>query len=168
MENAGLKGETEKNYKQVADFIKKHKLEDKVSIKEDSRGVIIEMQEKILFDSGKSELKKSSLEVINKICELLKQFPNEIIVEGHTDNIPINKGYFRSNWELSADRAVKVVRYMSEVNGLNPKQFKAVGCGEFSPIADNNSPEGRQKNRRVNILIVSTEKENKDNGSKKE
>lgn len=151
--------ETEKVYKKVNDFIKTNKLEGKVTIKEDVRGVIIELQEKILFDSGSAEIKKDSLPLLDKLSNLLSNFSNEIIVEGHTDNVPINHGYYQSNWELSTDRAVKVVRYFTEKKGLNSSKYMAIGCGEFRPIATNATPEGRQKNRRVNILIVTTEKE---------
>ncbi|QCX32343.1 chemotaxis protein MotB [Caloramator sp. E03] len=153
--------ETEKIYKQVENFIKANKLQGKVSIKQDARGVVIELQEKILFDSGSAQIKKESFPLLEKISELLSSFPNEVIVEGHTDNVPINRGYYQTNWELSTDRAVKVVRYFTEVRKLNPTKFMAVGCGEFKPIDTNSTAEGRQKNRRVNILIVTSEKENK-------
>jgi chemotaxis protein MotB len=157
--NANNESETEKIHKKVKEFVKENGLEAKISIKEDVRGVIIELQEKILFDSGQAVIKSGSLPLLNKITDLLGQFPNEIIVEGHTDNVPINRGYYQTNWELSADRAVKVTRYLTEKQSLTPGRIQAVGCGEFRPIASNNSPEGRQKNRRVNILIVTIEKE---------
>lgn len=150
------KGEIEKIYTDVIQFVKDKKIEAKVSIKKESRGVVIEIQDKILFDSGKADLKTESRELLNDIAELLEKFPNEVIVEGHTDNLPINKGYYKSNWELSTDRAVKVVKYFVDEKGLNGKRLQAVGCGEYRPIEPNNTPEGRQKNRRVNILILST------------
>lgn len=153
--------ETEKIYKQVENFIKANKLQGKVSIKQDARGVVIELQEKILFDSGSAQIKKESFPLLEKISDLLSSFPNEVIVEGHTDNVPINRGYYQTNWELSTDRAVKVVRYFTEIRKLNPTKFMAIGCGEFKPIDTNSTAEGRQKNRRVNILIVTSEKENK-------
>ncbi|SEF48066.1 chemotaxis protein MotB [Caloramator fervidus] len=148
------RGDTAKIYKKVQEFVKKNNLEAKITVREDIRGVVIELQEKILFDSGKADIKPESVPLLDKIGELLRMFDNEIVVEGHTDNVPINKGYYKSNWELSADRAVKVVRFLVEKEGVNPQKILAVGAGEFRPIASNSTPEGRQRNRRVNILIV--------------
>lgn len=154
----GQNSETDAIYENVEKFLDENNLEGKVSVKKDLRGVIIELQEKILFDSGKAEIKQDSMPVLNKLSELLSRFSNEIIVEGHTDNVPIKRGFYESNWELSADRAVEVVRYLTEQRGLNSSKFMAIGCGEFKPVADNNTAEGRQANRRVNILIESTKK----------
>lgn len=151
-------GELEKMYKDVMGFVKSKDLEAKVSIKKDTRGILIEIQDKILFDSGKADIKKESFSLLNDISDLLNKFPNEVIIEGHTDNLPINRGYYKSNWELSTDRAVKVVKYFVDNKNMTGKRFQAVGCGEYRPIATNSTPQGRQINRRVNILIVSTKK----------
>lgn len=150
--------EAQRIYKEVNEYIEKNQLDAKVTIKKDTRGVLIELQDRILFDSGKAGLKQDSYPLLKKISGLLNKFPNEVIVEGHTDNLPINSGYYQSNWELSTDRANKVVRYLIEKEGMDGRRFQAVGCGEFRPIDTNSTPEGRQKNRRVNILIVTTDK----------
>lgn len=150
---------TQEIYNKVQKYVKENNLEAKVQVREDVKGIAIEIQEKILFDSGSAEIKSESIPVLEKIAGLLKLFPNNIIIEGHTDNVPISKGYYQSNWELSADRAVKVLRYMVEEKGLNSTKFTAIGCGEFKPIASNDTPDGRHKNRRVSILIVTTDKE---------
>lgn len=151
--------ETQKIYDEVSSYIDENSLNAKVTIKKETRGVLIELQDNILFDSGNAVLKQDSIPLLKKISGLLNKFTNEVIVEGHTDNLPINKGYYQSNWELSTDRANKVVRYFIEKEGLDGKRFQAVGLGEYRPIADNDTPEGRQKNRRVNILIVTKAKE---------
>lgn len=151
-------GELEKMYKDVMGFVKNKDMEAKVSIKKDTRGILIEIQDKILFDSGKADIKSGSYNLLNDISELLNKFPNEVIIEGHTDNLPISRGYYKSNWELSTDRAVKVVKYFVDNKKMDGKRFQAVGCGEYRPIATNSTPQGRQTNRRVNILIVSTKK----------
>lgn len=151
-------GEVQQIFDQVNKEIKEKNLDTKIQIKEDLRGVIIELQEKILFDPGRADIKDQSKQTLSKIADIIKKYPNEILVEGHTDNIPINTGYYKTNWELSADRAVKVARFLIESNGLNPTKIQAVGCGEFRPIESNNTPEGRKKNRRVNILILTKEK----------
>ena len=147
---------TEKMYQQVLAFVNSHNLNAEVTIREETRGVLIELQESILFDSGKAEIKSQSLGILNTIYELLISFENNVLVEGHTDNRPISSGYYKSNWELSADRAVKVVRYFTEAKGMDGRRFQSVGCGEFNPIDTNNTEEGMQKNRRVNILILSS------------
>lgn len=158
-EGEGLVGvETQKIYEEVSSYIDENGLNAKVTIKRETRGVLIELQDNILFDSGEAKLKEDSIPLLKKISGLLKQFSNEVIVEGHTDNLPINKGYYQSNWELSTDRANKVVRYFIEKEGLDGKRFQAVGLGEYRPIDTNDTPQGRQKNRRVNILLVTTQK----------
>lgn len=151
-------GELDQMYKNVMGYVKSNNMQAKVSIKKDTRGILIEIQDKILFDSGKADIKSDSFSLLNNISKLLNKFPNEVIVEGHTDNLPISRGYYKSNWELSTDRAVKVVKYFVDNQRMNGKRFQAVGCGEYRPIASNNTPQGRQTNRRVNILIVSTNK----------
>lgn len=151
-------GELQQIFDQVTKEIKEKNLDTKIQIKEDLRGVVIELQEKILFDTGRADIKDESKQTLSKIADILLKYPNEIIVEGHTDNVPINTGYYKTNWELSSDRAVKVARFLVEVKGLNPRKVQAVGCGEFRPIESNDTPEGRKKNRRVNILILTNEK----------
>jgi chemotaxis protein MotB len=158
-DGSGIVGsEVQKMYEEVSGYIDENALNAKVTIKKDTRGVLIELQDNILFDSGDAKLKQDSIPLLKKISGLLSKFPNEVIVEGHTDNLPINKGYYQSNWELSSDRANKVVRYFIEKEGIDGKRFQAVGLGEYRPIDTNDTPEGRQKNRRVNILIVTKDK----------
>jgi chemotaxis protein MotB len=158
-DGSGIVGsEVQKMYEEVSGYIDENALNAKVTIKKDTRGVLIELQDNILFDSGDAKLKQDSIPLLKKISGLLSKFPNEVIVEGHTDNLPINKGYYQSNWELSTDRANKVVRYFIEKEGIDGKRFQAVGLGEYRPIDTNDTPEGRQKNRRVNILIVTKDK----------
>lgn len=146
----------QKMYQEVLSFINAHNLSAEVTIRKDTRGVLLELQDSILFDSGKAVIKDDSLDILNSIAELLSTFDNDVLIEGHTDNLPISSGYYQSNWELSADRAVKVLRYFTETKGLDGSRFQAVGCGEYSPIASNDTEEGRQANRRVNIIILSS------------
>lgn len=153
---AGKNAENNKMYQEVLAFVNAHNLNAEVTIREETRGVLIELQESILFDSGKAVIKKDSLDILNTIYELLCTFENNVLIEGHTDNLPISSGYYQSNWELSADRAVKVLRFFTETKGMDGSRFQAVGCGEYSPIATNDTAEGRQANRRVNIIILSS------------
>lgn len=152
----------EKMYEQVLKYMQDNKMEAKVQIRQESRGVVIELKENVLFESGKADLIPESIPVLKKVAGLLNKFPNDVIVEGHTDNLPIRSGYYQSNWELSTDRAVKVVRYFTDTEKLEGKRFTAVGCGEYKPIDTNDTNEGRKNNRRVNILIVTPDKESGD------
>jgi chemotaxis protein MotB len=151
--------DTTNMYQKIMEFIDENNLHSSVEIKEDSRGVIIELSDNILFQSARADLKPESKEILAKISDLIMTFDNTIIVEGHTDNIPMRSPMFDSNWELSAARAVSVLRYLVEVKGNDPKRFTAQGYGEYHPIVPNDSVQNRSLNRRVNILIVASEKE---------
>lgn len=153
-------------YDKVKEFIEQNDLENVAEIKNDARGIVIQLKDSILFDSGKADLIPQSKDVLNKISTLLATMDNAFIIEGHTDNIPINNYRFNSNWELSSSRAVSVIRYFTETKGLDSSKFQAAGYGEYKPLVDNSTEENRAKNRRVNILIVATEKENIENGGK--
>ena len=129
-------------------------------IKSDNRGVIIQLRENIIFESGKAEIIDKSKPVLNSINTLIATFPNDIVIEGHTDNIPISNYEYKNNWQLSSARALNVLEYFVTSKGQNhPKRFKSVAYGEYQPIAANNSDVNRALNRRVNILIVANEKE---------
>jgi chemotaxis protein MotB len=117
----------------------------------------VDAAEQILFDSGRAELKASGKEVLKKLGGALKGYENKIIrVVGHTDNVPVAKSMqnvFPSNWELSVARATNVVRYLQEV-GVPAERMIASGRGEHAPVAPNDSAEGRQKNRRIEIMLI--------------
>lgn len=146
-------------YQKVKEFVEKNNLQAVVQIKEDTRGIIIQLRDNILFESGSAKLKDNSKAILEDINGLISTFPNNIIVEGHTDNVPINNYKYESNWELSTARAVSVLRFFVEIKGQNPLRFTAAGYGEFKPVAPNDSESNRAMNRRVNILIVANEKE---------
>ena len=126
-----------------------------VSVGLEARGLVVTVLDRILFDSGRADLKPSSLEVLDKLEQVLQSelAGNMIYIEGHTDNVPIRMSAWRSNWELSLARAMEVVHSFIDVGKLNPKRLAATGYGEFHPVADNGSPEGKSKNRRVEIVI---------------
>lgn len=145
--------------KKIQGFIEENNLVNTVEIIEDPRGVIIQLKDSLLFESEKADLIDNSKGLLDKISELLVTVPNNIVVEGHTDNTVISTYKFESNWELSASRAINIVRYFTEVKKLNATRFAATGYGEYKPLVDNNTTEHRAKNRRINILIVSMEKE---------
>ncbi|RMF06383.1 MAG: flagellar motor protein [Candidatus Neomarinimicrobiota bacterium] len=135
----------------VEEFVMKNKLGGQVKVKEDGRGAIITISDVILFPPGEADFVTQGEEVLAKVTELLKQFPYHIKIEGHTDNVPIHTEEFPSNWELSANRASKIVRYLIE-HGIDPKQLSCEGFAEYRPVASNDTEEGRAKNRRVEIV----------------
>jgi len=143
-------------YDAVVDFIEKNSLAEFVNVKGETRGVVIEFKDKILFDTGKADIKQEGIPVLMKVAELLRSLSSPIIIEGHTDNVPIHTAQFPSNWELSAARALKVLWYMTENRQLDPKRFSIAAYGEYSPIASNDTEEGRAQNRRVNMVIVTS------------
>jgi chemotaxis protein MotB len=110
--------------------------------------------DQILFDSGSVRIKRQGEEVLSKLTTQLKNLPgHQIRVEGHTDNVPIVTGRYPSNWELSVARAARVVRFMVE-QGLDPGKLSAAGFGSHQPIAENGTPAGRSRNRRIEIVLV--------------
>lgn len=140
-------------YLTVKEYLKDEGMQDQIKIRIEERGVVLEIQDRLLFDSGEAEIKKEAASMLGKVAGILQSVPNQIIVEGHTDNVPIRTAKYPSNWELSVARAVRVVRYLSERHEIPAKRFLATGYGEYQPVAANNSPQGRAQNRRVNIVI---------------
>ncbi|MGL5354506.1 MAG: OmpA/MotB family protein [Clostridium sp.] len=151
--------EQEQMYNHVKQFVEENDLGNVVDIINSERGTVIQLRDNILFETASSTLRAESKDVLGKINSLIASLPNHILVEGHTDNRNINTAEFPSNWELSADRAVNVVRYFIESMGQNPARFSAAGYGEFKPVAENDSATNMAKNRRVNILIMTNDKE---------
>ncbi|OHD63051.1 MAG: endoflagellar motor protein, partial [Spirochaetes bacterium RBG_13_51_14] len=117
--------------------------------------LIINIDDKICFDSGKADLKKDVMPALEKIMTIMNNYPeNRIIVEGHTDNVPISTSRFRDNWQLSTERALSVLNYILRDKKLNPARFSAAGYGEFNPIVPNDTPANKALNRRVDIVLV--------------
>ncbi|MEQ1439309.1 flagellar motor protein MotD [Fontimonas sp. SYSU GA230001] len=113
----------------------------------------IEINTDILFASGIAQVSKSAEPVLYDLAGILKQFPNLLRIEGHTDNVPISTLAFPSNWELSAARAASVVHLFMQA-GIDPARMTVIGLGEYHPVADNRSAEGRNRNRRVVVVVM--------------
>jgi len=143
----------EKVKKQVEEAIKKLELKDYVSIIEEKYSLILRLDSVILFDLGSADIKASGKDILLKLGNMLKELDNDIMIQGHTDNIPINTTLFPTNWELSTKRATNVVLFLVDNCGLNPEKLTATGSGEFKPIRPNDTEENRQKNRRIDIVI---------------
>ena len=131
--------------------------DDMISVKRDELWVEVEINTKLLFTSGEAELEDDAIPVLQKLAGVLKKYPNSIQVEGFTDNLPINTFIFPSNWELSAARAASVVHLFMK-QGVAPERMVALGFGEYRPVADNATHEGRQKNRRVVLVVLADDK----------
>lgn len=145
--------ELEETYEEVKEFLQEAGLEDDIQLRLEERGVVLELPERILFDSGQAVLKEDFLPTLDILVHLLAELPNQIIVEGHTDNIPIQTFQYPSNWELSVARSVTVARYLVEEHDINPRRMVATGYGEHHPIDTNETAEGRARNRRVTLVI---------------
>lgn len=140
----------------------KNEINDKeVKVEMQDKGLVITFVAEVLFDSGRAILRKDSLPKLEKVSSVLNTTVADlnIGVEGHTDNEPIKKSGWKSNWELSTARALSVLHFLSE-KGVSEPRLAATGFGEYKPVADNGAKDGRQKNRRVEIVILpKTEKQ---------
>ena len=135
-----------------------------VKVEMQNKGLVITFVSEVLFDSGKAKLRKDSYAKLDKVADVLNTTVADLNVgiEGHTDNQPIKKSGWKSNWELSTARALSVLHYLSDKSVAEPR-LAAIGYGEYKPVASNDTKKGRQKNRRVEIVILpKTEKTNGD------
>ncbi len=140
---------------QLDAYLVTQKLIGKVESENTGRGLVITLREAGFFESGRSEPLPESEKVLKGVAEQLREFRNPVRVEGHTDSLPVNSAAYESNWELSVARATRILRLLVEKYGLDPARLSAVGYGEFRPAASNDSPSGRARNRRVDIVVLS-------------
>ncbi|MFQ6009242.1 MAG: flagellar motor protein MotB, partial [Candidatus Zixiibacteriota bacterium] len=143
--------------KQVEEQFKAIGKQQVVQTEVTERGLVVHVLESALFKLGSANLEPKAIEVLDLIFENIKNIPNHVRVEGHTDDRPINTVQYPSNWELSTARATQVARYFINVHGFPPDKISALGYGEFRPIRPNNSIENRAKNRRVDVVILTME-----------
>jgi len=140
-------------------YIKEEKLNKFAEVEIDAQQVKVRLTNPILFDSGKAEIKVGARKILGEIIKLAKKIPNHIMVEGHTDNVPIYSGKYKSNWELSAARAFNVIKYFIDEESINPERLSALGAGEYQPLVPNDSDENKARNRRIVINIMRSSKE---------
>jgi chemotaxis protein MotB len=133
----------------LADYID----QELVDVRHSDNRVMVDMKDKMLFPSGNASLTRTAAHVLREVSHVLTNLPNQIQVEGNTDDRPIHTEEFPSNWELSAARAASVVHLMTRM-GVDPSRMSAIGYGEYRPVADNDTEKGRQKNRRVTLVIM--------------
>lgn len=140
----------------LKESIQAKELANLVQIQSSERKVKLVLTEGVLFASGRSDLKEPAKKVLAPIAVELKKIPNDVLIEGHTDNVPIKRGKYSSNWELSMARAYSVLQFMQE-QGLSAKHLAGIGYGENRPVGDNATIEGRARNRRIEISLMKTD-----------
>ncbi|HTC86658.1 MAG TPA: flagellar motor protein MotB [Bryobacteraceae bacterium] len=138
--------------KELATEIKEGKLE----VRLEPRGLVISLRQSAFFSSGTDEMDQSNMPALKKLAELIATLPNSIQLEGHTDSIPIHNARFKSNWELSCARAIAVLEAFCGTFQLNRQRFSVVGRADTVPIGSNETPEGRGRNRRVDVVILNS------------
>lgn len=161
--NGGTNGEQSFNasanvpaiQRELQQYVQQHKLQNQVQVRMDRRGLVITLlSDKSYYNSGSAELRPETETILDEIYSFLRKNSNLIRVEGNTDNVPIHTSEYPTNWELSAARAIGVVRYLVEHDGLDPTRVSAAGYGEFRPRVPNDNDADRQSNRRVDIVLL--------------
>lgn len=125
-----------------------------VKIVKNDKGLILRVNNQVLFDKGSASIKPEAEKTLNEIVKVLTKIDNPVIIEGHTDSTPIKNIKYPSNWELSTARSTNIISYMTKQGGISPKRLCAVGYGEYMPTADNTTISGRILNRRVDIIVL--------------
>ncbi|MBS4213019.1 OmpA/MotB family protein [Neobacillus rhizophilus] len=137
----------------IQSYIEARGLEKVITVQDEPKGIKLSLKDVILFESGSAELKGNSPAILGGLLDLIKGVQNPISIEGHTDNVPITGGTFRSNWELSSARALSVLYFFEQI-GIPSNKLQFAGFGEQKPLYPNDTVEHRQANRRVDIMIL--------------
>ncbi|OOM78493.1 motility protein B [Clostridium puniceum] len=140
--------------KMLEQEIGKEGYSDKVKVNLTSEGLEIAIQDAVLFRSGEAEIMNDVSPLLSKLSTMLHDLDNKVKIVGHTDNVPISNGKFRSNWDLSAMRAINVMNYMVTSTGITADRASIEAHGEYMPKYDNSTEDGRAKNRRVEIIVI--------------
>lgn len=141
--------------RQLDNYIKQNGLTEDLDTKLNQSQLMITISDKALFSSGEAVVKSESQQLAKAISTMLQEFPDyEVIVSGHTDNVPISTYEFPSNWDLSAKRALNFMKILLQNTNLDRKKFSAIGYGEYHPVAGNDTAAGRAQNRRVEVSII--------------
>jgi chemotaxis protein MotB len=130
------------------------KYTNSISVEENERGLTLHILDDILFPSGSADLNSGSQVVLSQLAGIIKKLPNDIRVEGHTDNIPIKSSLYPSNWHLSVARALNTAYFLIDKENVDPDKVSIVGYSEYQPMETNATPIGRAKNRRVDLVII--------------
>jgi|Deesub1362B_J571_1020462.scaffolds.fasta_scaffold00125_41 chemotaxis protein MotB len=120
----------------------------------EEKGVRVVFPDSVIFESGSAEIKDECKPILSAVASIIKRTKNDIVIEGHTDNVPIRNAKYSSNWELSVARATSVLMYLLKDKSIDPSRFSVAGYGQYRPVAPNTTAEGRAKNRRVEIIFL--------------
>jgi len=156
LERAKAQENEEKVVSNLKESMKTEELQNVLQIESTEHKVKLVLTEGVLFGSGLADLKDPAKKVLAPIAAELKKIPNDIIIEGHTDNVPIKGGKYSSNWELSMARAYSVLVFFAE-QGIEPRHLAGIGYGENRPVGDNATIVGRAQNRRIEISLMKTD-----------
>jgi chemotaxis protein MotB len=148
------KQEFEEIKKQVEEYLMTKGMLNKVSIDQTERGLVVSLKEAGFFESGNADVKEEAYKVLEELAKKIVQYRNPVRIEGHTDNVPIHSRTYPTNWELSSARATNVVRALTERFHIPPGKLSASGYGDSRPKTSNDTPAGRARNRRVDIVIL--------------
>jgi chemotaxis protein MotB len=140
--------------KLVKEYAAKQGISKKLDAKITERGLVVNLADSLLFESGSAGLSTKAQEILDRLADIIFATKKQIRVEGHTDNMPIHNAQYQSNWQLSTDRATNVIMYWISKYPDQASNLSAAGYGEFKPIASNGTPEGRTLNRRVDLVIL--------------
>jgi len=141
--------------KKMQEYIEQNDMDDQLSTELSEEGLMIRIKERALFPSGSAQLAGQAQSIVPVVAGLLSSVSERVVVSGHTDNVPISSSQFPSNWELSAARAMTFMKaILASDPSMNPARFSAIGYSEYRPIADNNTEDGKAKNRRVEVFIA--------------
>jgi chemotaxis protein MotB len=152
---ARLKADEANQLRQAKALLEQRLGSDGVSVGYDERGLVTRLLDRVLFDSGKAELRRGAFPILDKVAKVLAEFPDQPIgIEGHTDNQPIKRSGWADNHALSVARANAVAAYLAEQHGIDRSRITAIGYGEDQPLAANDTAAGRQQNRRVEIVML--------------
>jgi chemotaxis protein MotB len=164
-------GGTEQNKRLAVDAarrirkaVKSENLEDAIKVKVTETGIAVKVADPIGFDIGDAKIKPELISVLGQIAEIIGRVEGtQIRVEGHTDDVPIHTREFPSNWELSAARALNVVKFLASHGNIDPSRLSAIGYGEYRPLVPNTSEKNRMKNRRIEIFVDYMQKQERQN-----
>lgn len=150
--------EMNKLYEEVKKLLAQEGLNSEITVEQTERGILLTFRDDMLFDRGKAILRPEVKRIVSSFGNILRTYDKKIRIVGHTDNIPIKNSEFKSNWELSTSRAISVVKYFTEEvapsERINPDNFEVAGVADNEPVAPNDTEVNRQKNRRIEIIVL--------------
>ncbi|RAK08905.1 chemotaxis protein MotB [Halanaerobium saccharolyticum] len=143
--------------RELNNYIERNNLGDRVNVENKRKGLVVSLTGEILYEQGRAEIREQGIDVLAMISDILIDIPNDIMIEGHTDDVPIRTNEFPSNWELSTARAVNVIKFLIEERNFEPARLSAAGYSEYRPVADNDNAEGRAENRRIEVVVLNSQ-----------